>query len=215
MQTFTLIDLINTAVGLMSLALGGFALWLAWDIYSRAKESEKEAAITLEAIKTQTDSLQKLNGRLLDRLTRYATSPRPVDEGIQMLITTIATLPATLLNHMGTQTGTTASATQPDEAAMTDLVACYIMLYYYSGLTNAAAQSTLPTKEMFETSPSEYAAIKRLVDMSASDFIYMKNIVNKVHPSRITASIYHPSYIEAENNLATIVHDTDTHYRTI
>lgn len=216
MPTFTFIDLINTAVGLMSLVLGGFALWLSWDIYGRAKDAEKATAITIEAIKTQTDSLQRLNGRLLDRLTRYATEPRPVDASMQMLVTTVANLPLTLLTHLGGQSSNTlndqASGTASNDAEIADLVSCYIMLYYYCGLANVAAQSSLPSQDAFMSNPAEYAGVKRLVDMSANDFGYMKNIVDKVHSTRLEASRYYQFYTEAENDLVGLVHDTDAHF---
>lgn len=83
------VDILNTSVGLMSLVLGGFAIWLSWAFYSKAKDAEKQTAVTLEAIKAQSNTLQRLTGRWMDRLTRYATESRPADEGLMMLINTI------------------------------------------------------------------------------------------------------------------------------
>jgi hypothetical protein len=50
------VELLNTVVGLTSLVLGGFAIWLSLHFYEKAKDSEKQAALLLEGIRTQTDS---------------------------------------------------------------------------------------------------------------------------------------------------------------
>lgn len=88
----------------MSLVLGGFAIWLSLQFFIKGKESEKQIALTLEGIKMQTDALQKLTGRWMDRLTRYATEPRPADEGLKLLLSTMADLPTALLTHLQVQT---------------------------------------------------------------------------------------------------------------
>lgn len=36
------LTVLNTAVGLMSLALGGFAIWLSFQFYSKATDAEEE-----------------------------------------------------------------------------------------------------------------------------------------------------------------------------
>lgn len=63
------VDLFNATVGLTSLVIGGFAIWLSLRFYEKAKEAEKPAALLLERIRTQTDSLQKLTGHWMDRFT--------------------------------------------------------------------------------------------------------------------------------------------------
>lgn len=80
------LTLLNTAVGLMSLAFGGFAIWLSFQFYSKAKDAETRTAVTLEAIRAQSEALQKLTGRWMDRFTRHATEPKPADEGLLALV---------------------------------------------------------------------------------------------------------------------------------
>jgi hypothetical protein len=73
------ITLINTAVGITSLVVsfffGGFAIWLSMHFYTKAKDTEREVSNSLESIKAQTDTLQKLTARWMDRFTRHATEP--------------------------------------------------------------------------------------------------------------------------------------------
>src|SRR5262249_41060704 len=44
--------------------------------YTQSKNTESRVQEALTAIKTQTESLQALSGKYLDRLTRYVTTPR-------------------------------------------------------------------------------------------------------------------------------------------
>jgi hypothetical protein len=91
---------INTAVGLMALGLGVLAIWLSLYLYSKAKDSEKETVKALEAIRTQSDALQKLTSRWMDRFTRHAVEPKPADEGLMQLVQVVASLPTTILAHL-------------------------------------------------------------------------------------------------------------------
>ena|SRR5271157_3891784 len=95
-----ILTVLSTAVGFMSLVLGGFAIWLSFQFYSKAKDAETRTAITLEAIKAQSEALQKLTGRWMDRFTRHATEPKPADQGLLALVNAMANLPTTILNHL-------------------------------------------------------------------------------------------------------------------
>lgn len=94
------LTILNASVGLMSLVLGGFAIWLALYFYDKAKNSERETAKALEAIRAQSEALQRLTGRWMDRFTRHATEPRPADEGLMQLVNAVASLPTTILTHL-------------------------------------------------------------------------------------------------------------------
>lgn len=73
MKRMDALTVINTAVGLMSMVLGGLAIWLALHFYTKSKDTERQIAVTLEGIKAQSDVLQKLTGRWMDRFMRHAT----------------------------------------------------------------------------------------------------------------------------------------------
>ena len=65
--------LINVSVGLVSLILGVFAIWLALHLYTKSKDTEKEIAISLEGITAQSDMLQKMTNCWMERFACHAT----------------------------------------------------------------------------------------------------------------------------------------------
>lgn len=67
------------AISVASTVLAVVAIWLSIHFFVKGKDSEKAVEKALEGIKAQTDTLQKVASRQLDRLTRYATEPRPAD----------------------------------------------------------------------------------------------------------------------------------------
>ena len=134
-------DAFNIAVGLMSLVLGGFSIWLSLHFYEKAKEAEKQTALTLEGIRTQAESLQKLTGRWMDRFTRHATEPRPADEGLMALVSAVADLPTTILTTLRVTPSLDLTQVEPLRAELTN---AYIALYYYASVGNVVLQSLLP-----------------------------------------------------------------------
>jgi hypothetical protein len=150
------------------------------------KEAEKQTAVTLEAIKAQSDALQRLTGRWMDRLTRYATEPRPADEGLMMLVNTMANLPTTILTHLRVQTTTTPHPSV--EPLITEVFDCYIALYHWTAVANVCGQILLPTPDGFDEAIPEHATLKRIVDGSANDFAIMAQALNSERPERLNAS---------------------------
>jgi len=136
-------DVLNISVGVISLILGGFAIWLSVYFFIKAKESEKETAKTLEAIRTQSDALQKLTGKWMDRFTRYATEPKPADEGLMMLVNTMANLPTTILTHL--RVHTTTEPAPSNEALFGELTDCYMLSITISPSQMSRARLCSPT----------------------------------------------------------------------
>jgi hypothetical protein len=201
------IDVLNVSVGVISLVLGGFAIWLSVYFFMKAKDSEKEAAMTLEAIRVQTDALQKLTGRWMDRLTRYATEPRPADEGLMMLVNTMANLPTTILTHLRVHTATEAAPS--NEALIAEMVDCYIALYYYIAIANVSTQPILPNNDVFDNAVPEHVGIRRVVDQTSTDFDYIARILAGVNESRLKASRVRHLLDEAKVSWRPLVRNAD------
>jgi hypothetical protein len=194
----TLLDVISLSVGLMSLVLGGFAIWLSLHLYERAKDSEKVTATTLEGIRTQTDALQRLTGRWMDRLTRHVTQPRPADEGLIRLVDVVAQFPTAILSRLDTRP----QADDVNRGVLeADLVRCYISLYHYSALANILAQAQLPRSGTIDESNEDEAAARNLVDSSAADFAHMAGVLNQIPPATIRASNFVSLLDAAVSNL--------------
>jgi hypothetical protein len=179
------VDVLNTSVGLMGLVLGGFAIWLSLYLYTKAKDSETATAKSLEAIKSQSEALQRLTGRWMDRFTRHATEPRPADEGLMQLVQVVAALPSTLLDRIHS---VQASRVETPEPIIRELVDSYVTLYYYSALSNVLAQVQLPPEAAFDPQNSLHTGVQAIVDRTAADCLHMENVLNSLDQARLRSS---------------------------
>lgn len=182
------LTVLNTAVGLMSLVLGGLAIWLSFQFYSKAKDAETTTAVTLEAIKGQSEALQKLTGRWMDRFTRHATEPKPADEGLLALVNAMANLPTTILTHLRVYTESRGGEAQ--EAVLSEIVDGYICLYHYAALANVAWQALLPNSDEVDETDPRYITAVQIVDSTAKDFRHIESLFEKVGKTRLQASAY-------------------------
>ena len=203
-------ELFNTAVGVTSLVLGGFAIWLSLHFYERAKEAEKQAAILLEQIKTQTDSLQKLTGRWMDRFTRHATEPRPVDEGLMALVSAVADLPTTILTTLRISPDNDSAQVEP---LRSELINTYIGLHYYSGMANVALQTHLPAATDYDETNTGHVFLRRLLDSPAADFNFMAENINAADRSRVDSSRLAHFLQETNREWAPLVRGADAVFR--
>ncbi|MEW6529848.1 MAG: hypothetical protein AB1473_03360 [Thermodesulfobacteriota bacterium] len=185
MDVFTVL---NSAVGLMSLVLGGFAIWLSFQFYSKAKDAEKGTAVTLEAIKAQSEALQKLTGRWMDRFTRHATEPKPADEGLLALVNAMANLPTTILTHLRVYPESRGGEVQ--EAALSHILNGYICLYHYTALANVGWQTLLPASGEVDEMDASQVLMAQIVNSTFEDFRYIESVLGKVEKSRLEASAY-------------------------
>jgi hypothetical protein len=183
---------------------------LSVHFYERAKDAEKQLAVLLEGIRSQTDSLQKLTGRWMDRFTRHATQPKPADEGLLALVSAVADLPTTILTTLRVAPSTDPIQVEPMRA---ELVNTYIGLYYYSGIANVSLQYDLPPASEYDETVSSHAAIRRLVDMTAADFNYMAGLINRVDRPRVEASPLAHLLQEANRDWAPLVRTADLAFR--
>ncbi len=182
------LTVLNTAVGLMCLVLGGFAIWLSFQFYSKAKDTEMRTAITLEAIKAQSEALQKLTGRWMDRFTRHATEPKPADEGLLALVNAMANLPTTILTHL--RVYTESKGGEPHEGALAEILNGYVCMYHYTALANVGWQALIPTSDAVDETDPRYMMAVQIVDSTAKDFRYIETVLGKVDRSRLSVSAY-------------------------
>jgi len=181
-------DSLALAVGLMSLALGGFSIWLSFQFYTKAKDAEVSAAKSLEGIKSQTDTLQRLAGKWIDRLTKYVTEPKPADEGMMTLVAAVADLPTTILSQVQLNSPTSTDFQANSPLVIQDLVSCYIAVYWYAAMSNVATQALLPSKDEFDLANDSHVLVQRLIDGSAQDYAHMADVLNGLDPQLLQGS---------------------------
>ncbi len=81
-----LLDAAENHRPLVSIILGGFSVWLSLHFYTKTKDAETETKTALASIQAQSDALQRLTGKWMDRFTRHATEPRAADEAVMRLV---------------------------------------------------------------------------------------------------------------------------------
>jgi hypothetical protein len=179
---------LNTAVGPMSLVLGVLAIWLSLQFYSKTKDAELRTAVTLEAIKAQSEALQNLTGKWMDRFTRHATEPKPADEGLLALVNAMANLPTTILTHL--RVDTVSRGGEAQESALSEIVNGYVCLYHFSALANVGWQALLPASDEVDKTDPRYIKVVEIVDNTVAVFRHVETVLAKVDPSRLRVSAY-------------------------
>jgi len=181
----TAVEAWSVASSIVSVVLAVLAIVLSIWFFVMAKNTEKDVAGSLTKIETQADSLQKLNARWMDRLTRFVTEerPRPADESIPQLVAILAQLPQTLTTSL---TQVPQRATQ--EQLAQELISSYIAIYFYTAQTNYWAQFYLPEAANFDATNEFHRLVQRMVDTSYTDFTHIATVLAGVDQSRLEAN---------------------------
>lgn len=178
-------DTWSLVASVVSVIVGMVAIAMSVAFYLSGRGTEQRVGASLTKIETQTEMLQKITGKQLDRLTRFAidrpeveqTKPAELILGLIQIAEPLARIlqPAT------------AGATNP-QALTAELVNCYIGLYYYTALTNFWAQVNLPAIEEFDETNNLHAVAKRVVDTSDADFVAIAAILTRTDQDLLNAS---------------------------
>lgn len=197
MDAITIISLIAS---LASLVLAVIAIWMSMYFYNQSKNTEANVQIALEGIKSQTNTLQSLNARTLDRLTKYVTTPRnDASQTAQLLITA---LPDIVLKLMPP------NPSSNEESLRKEIIHAYIAIWNYVAQTNVWASFCLPSPEDFDEDSAYDRHVSQIVDRSAADFTYMTDIIEKIHPDIIRTTAYANLYDEVQSQLRPMIGDT-------
>ncbi len=168
---------------IVSLAFSVLAIWLTLYLYIRAKETEKSTATTLTKIEGQTDALQRIIGRQLDRLTKSLTDRPEVrqEELVFQLIPVLEKIQGSLLAEA--RGGEKLSTAQSRETTL-----AYAALYFYISQANFWSQLNLPAADDFDLNNSVQTEAKALLDLSAQDFQIVARVLENLDLSRIEGS---------------------------
>jgi predicted PurR-regulated permease PerM len=170
---------------IVSVILAVFAVALAIYFFVQTKNTEKEITSLLTKIETQAESLQKINAKWMDRLTRYVTEPRPnqSEESIPLLIQILAQLPQTI-----TASFTQAPQKDTQEQLVNEIYSSYIALYFYIAQTNYWSQFYLPNAHDFDQENEFHTLVKRIVDMSNEDFSHIAKILSNCDQNKLKSN---------------------------
>lgn len=174
--------------GIVSLLMGGLSIWLSLHFYTQTNKTERSVTNSLTKIETQADALQKINAKWMDRLTKYVTEDRPqpiIDASIVQLLEIVRT------SH---SISTTVSVPDKPENGelIREIINCYIIIYYYSALSNYWAQFKLPDIDDFNEADQLHILAKNVIDGSAGDFNHFANLLEKFAPEMLDAATLKP-----------------------
>jgi len=198
-------DTINLATAIASIILAVIAFAQAIYFYTQTKNTESRVDTALSSIKTQVETLQTINGRTLDRLTKYVTTHRE-DGTAQVLSTALKELPAIFLQLKVPAQNST------DAVMRKEIVSGYICLWYYTANANINASFSLPLVHEFDESSSYHTYIKESIDRSYADFRYMSNIIDNLSAEEINSSFYFNLHEDVKQSLINFVGDTAQHF---
>jgi len=188
----------------VSLFVSILAVWQAMHFYTQGKNTEASVKVTLEGIRAQTDALQALNARTLDRLTKYVTSaPRnESSQAAQLFADTIRELPNIVLNLKIPQTQAN------NDSLRSEIIHAYIALLNYTASANIWASYCLPSIEVFDENKPYDSHVKAKVDRYAADFNYMSGVIRQLSSYEIETSSSYYMYEEVRDYLGCRVGDT-------
>ncbi|PIV53098.1 MAG: hypothetical protein COY53_06055 [Elusimicrobia bacterium CG_4_10_14_0_8_um_filter_37_32] len=193
-------EIVSIIAGCVSIILGFLAIALSVYFFIQSKISEKEVSNTLENIKAQTNTLQKITATQMTRLIKGVTEIRPEQEIITHLISLINVTPQQdMIREKDLQI----------ENLTQEAITAYIASYYYSAVTNCLFQANLLPENEIENSELNNR-VKNMIDKSYTDFNALENILNRVHTTRIQGNPLYNYYQETRNIWMQGVKDSKT-----
>lgn len=198
----------NIAASIASIILAVVAIWQAVHFYTQGKNTESRVETALSSIRAQVETLQSINGRTLDRLTKYATTHREdgASQAAQALSTALRDLPAIFLQFKVPSQDSTQAVMRKE------IVSGYICMWYYTATANINASFSLPPVDEFDENNQYHAYIKDSIDRSFADFKYMSGIIHNIGADEINSSFYLNLYDEVKNSLINYVGDTAQYF---
>lgn len=194
---------------IVSVVLAFFAIAFSIWFFIVSRNTEKEVSNSLTQIKTQTEMLQKISGKQLDRLTKYVTEPKTVDhsESFNEILKVVAQIPISLSSTFQ-QNSNNNDAT----ALRAELIGCYIALYFYTAQTNFWSHINLPDVGDFDSENHFDSTCKRITDMSSADFEAMAGILAKFSPSDLSKNSLNHLLEETKEEWRNLVLNTSQVY---
>ncbi|MBI3247764.1 MAG: hypothetical protein HYZ50_14770 [Deltaproteobacteria bacterium] len=202
-------EIASIATGVASIILAFVAIWQAMYFYSKDKDTESRVEAALVGIKAQVDTLQTVNAKITERLTRYVTTPRnDTTQASELLAVTLRSLPEIALHFLPPSQATN------EPALRNEITLAYVALWYYAASTNVWASFSLPRPEDFDPGKPGHAWSKHVVDQSATDFRYMSSLVSQLNQQEIQHPQFHYAHLyeEVTQYLQALIGDTSEHF---
>ena len=200
-------DIVGLVAGIVSVILAIVAIWQAMYFYSKGKDTESRVEAALVGIKAQVETLQAVNAKITERLTRYVTTPRnDAAQTAELFAVTLRSFPEIALKFLPPSQATN------EPALRHEITLAYVAMWYYVASTNVWASFCLPNPEDYD--PERHALVKRVVDQSAADFKYIGGLVSQLNQQEIQSQDFQFAHLynEVTQHLQALIGDTSEHF---
>jgi len=200
-------DIVGLVAGIVSAILAVVAIWQAMYFYSKGKDTETHVETALSDIKGQVETLQAVNAKITDRLTRYATAPRnDASQTSELLAVTLRSLPEIALKLLPPTQVTN------EPALRQEIMLAYMALWHSLATANVWASLSLPSPELFDQGNHLHLLCKQVIDRTAIDFKHVAGLVSQSRQEDIRQSSLAHLYQEVIESLQPLVGDTSEHF---
>lgn len=177
------INTISILSGVFSISISIIAIFLSIIFYFAGRKTEVSVSTSLSKIEAQTDALQKLSGRQIDKLMKHAfdgANNSNDNDAMLQIMSTLSQIPITITTILRQPTENV-----NDAQTIADL---YAALYFYIAQTNYWSQYYLPKASEYDEANTSDAHTKRIVDLSHSDFAFVANWLGQCDQRLLTQS---------------------------
>lgn len=186
----------SIGASIASIVLAIVAIVLVVYFYTQSKKTEKDVATSLSKIESHADTLGKITGRQLDRLTKHVTERRTSDNhpDFQALAELATTITKGVAQSLQAPQGQQNATNHPETLK-------YIIgSYYYSGIANYYAFLNMPAASDYDETNTFHLLNKNVLDVSHSDVQFLRNILTNIKRQDIEATGVAHLFDEAERD---------------
>ena len=222
MQTITLdtLSIIALVAGAVSIILGLVAIALSVWFFVQTKNTETATSRALEGIRSQTETLSKISGQQLKRLTdllgEHVRAPDTTGDALKMLVAALENVASrpekSFIGSEDVERTPTGDVIRDHKIPLLpneidkDMVRDYLLtlflsLYYYTAYANFFSQNHLPAEKDYKEDNALHRMVRQLLDVSARDFQAIKAALTTWRASEPTYVGAHRLYqlgVEAE-----------------
>ncbi|MFA4902195.1 MAG: hypothetical protein WC600_05555 [Desulfobaccales bacterium] len=174
------VNVINIIGGVSAIAISIIAMALSITFYIAGRKTENSVSSSLAEIKTQTNALQKLSGKQIDKLMDHVFNGNiSQSDTMGQIITALSQIPITITTILRQP------IENPNQTSQEQIIGLYSALYFYIAQTNYWSQSFLPKVFDFDEKNEFHVLIKRVVDLSNNDFLSVATWLSQCDQSLI------------------------------
>jgi hypothetical protein len=190
-MTPDIINTINILAGISSIAISFIAIALSLTFYIAGRKTENRVSTSLAKIEAQTNALQKLSGKQIDKLMNHVfDGSASQSETMGQMIHILSQIPITITTILRQPID------NPNQVDQNQIIALYAALYFYTAQTNYWSQFYLPKANEFDSENPFHTLTRRIVDFSAADFSTIVNWLSKCDQALVEKNNLYNPYIK-------------------